>query len=341
MEKRNLLERGNQLEMLDEFDELLEMGELVDWERFRPVLEEVFGTRTGGPGRPSRDPMVMFRAILLGVMNSLSDRRLQFLLLDRTTFKRFVGLESLDQVPDRKTLWKYRNQLAEAGVVEELFDLFKEQLLEHGREFKSGTLVDSSMVDVPRQRNSREENAEVKEGRVPKDWEGNVNRLRQKDVDARWTKKNGVSYYGCKNHVSVDRETKLIDAWLTTAASVHDSRMLRSLLPAFPSGGPRVWADSAYRSEEMVKWLRGRGFRPRICFKGNRGKSLTSRQVRLNRAYSRKHCRVEHVFGSMHTEMPEMVMRCIGRVRANAWIGLRNLCYNMKRFGTLERQAVS
>ena len=195
MEKRNLLERENQLELLDEFDDLLERSKLVDWERFRPTLERVFSTsRTVVLGRPAWAPMIMFRAMLLGVMNLMSDRRLQFYLLDRISYKRFVGLASLDPVPDQKTLWKYRNQLAEAGLVAELFARFKEQLLEHGREFKSGTLVDSSMIAVSRQRNSREENAEVKECRVPKDWEGNVNKLRQKDVDARWTKKNGVRY---------------------------------------------------------------------------------------------------------------------------------------------------
>ena len=99
--------------------------------------------------------------------------------------------------------------MAEAGVVEELIELFKEQLLEHDHEFKSGHLVVSSMVDVPRQRNSWEENAEVKESRV----------------------------------------LKLIDAWPTTAVSVLDRRMLRSLLWGFPSGDLQVWS-----TVRLVPW---------------------------------------------------------------------------------------
>jgi len=77
------------------------MKDVVDWGRFKPFLEEVFGPhRRGGRGRPSWDQMIMFRALLLGVMYSLSDRQLQLMFLDRTSFKQFVGLQSKDQVLD-------------------------------------------------------------------------------------------------------------------------------------------------------------------------------------------------------------------------------------------------
>ena len=94
--------------------------------------------------------------------------------------------------------------------------------------------------------------------------------------------------------------------------------------------------DDLLRMCEVVEWER---FQAPHLFQG--GGALTSRQVRLKRTYSGKRCRTEHDFGSMHTEMPEMVMRCIGSVRRHAWIGLRSLSYNMKRFGALERQTVS
>ena len=119
-----MFERESQQEALQEFDALARIKELVDWEAFRPRLEQVFGT--GGAtrrrrGRPSWDALVMFRALLLGVMHGLSDHQLQYMLLDRRSFKQFAGLVSEDQVPDQKTLWKYRDLLSKSGGLDELF----------------------------------------------------------------------------------------------------------------------------------------------------------------------------------------------------------------------------
>ena len=207
----------------------------------------------------------------------------------------------------------------------------------HGYELTSGQIVDSSIVEVPRQRNSREDNKTVKSDEVPAAWQDNPNNLRQKDTEARWTKKRNQTYYGYKNHILADRETKFIEAWEVTATSTHDSQVFEELLADQPEGDPQVWADSAYRSEDTVKALRKRGYRPRINHKATRAKSLSRRQDELNRAYSSVRCRVEHVFGSMTNEMPERHMRCIGMARARTWVGLRNLRYNMKRLSYLQQ----
>ena len=343
MEKRHLFERELQQEALQEFDALARIKELVDWEAFRPRLEQVFGT--GGAsrrrGRPCWDALVMFRALLLGVMHGLSDHQLQYMLLDRRSFKQFAGLVSEDQVPDQKTLWKYRDLLSKCGGLEELFLRFKDQLLERGYRLNSGQIVDSSIVSIPVQRNSREDNATIKAGGVPEDWQAKANKLRQKDVNARWTKKGSKNYYGYKNHITADRETKFIVDSCVTPASTHDSQMLFEVLTEDPAGDRQVWADSAYRSEEAIQQLRQSGYKPRINHKGTRAKSLSGRQKQVNCAYSKVRARVEHVFGTMRNEMPERHMRCIGLVRAQTWIGLRNLCYNMKRLSYLEPSATA
>ena len=168
-----------------------------------------------------------------------------------------------------------------------------------------------------------------------------ANKLRQKDVDARWTKKGSKNYYGYKNHIAADRETKFIVDCCVTPASTHDSQMLFEVLSEEPAGDRQVWADSAYRSEEAIQQLRQSGYKPRINHKGTRKKSLSYRQKQVNCAYSKVRARVEHVFGTMRNEMPERHMRCIGLVRAQTWIGLRNLCYNMKRLSYLEPSAAA
>ncbi len=107
--------------------------------------------------------------------------------------------------------------------------VFKEPLAGHGYALPTGTLVASSLVQCHRQRNTREENALVKGGDVPADWEENPVKLRPKDVDARWVKKNGVRYFGYKNHIAVDRETKFITNWAMTSANVHDSQVFETV----------------------------------------------------------------------------------------------------------------
>ncbi len=172
---------------------------------------------------------------------------------------------------------------------------------------------------------------------VPHQWKDDPGKLRQKDTDARWFRKNGVNHYGYKYHVSVDRENRLITNWDVTSAKVHDSRVLGELLAPSPRGDPQVFADSAHRSKETVAGLRKRGYKPRINFKGYGGKPLTPRQTALNHSHSRIRCRVEHVFGAIGNGMNARHMNCIGLKRSRVWIGPVNLCYYMKRFDYLVR----
>jgi len=85
-------------------------------------------------------------------------------------------------------------------------------------------------VHVPKQRNRREENEKIKAGGIPAGWP--KNKKRQKDTVARWTKKNGKSFYGYKNHMTVDVKHKLIRGYGVTDAAVHDSNVFEWLLKA-------------------------------------------------------------------------------------------------------------
>ena len=185
-------------------------------------------------------------------------------------------------------------------------------------------------MEVPRQRNSRVENEAIKGGDVP-DWP--EAKRRQKDVDARWTKKNGKSFFGYKNHVSVDVKHKLIRAFSVTAASVHDSRVCEELLRENTSRD--VWMDSAYGSAERRQALSAGGYRAHIQRKGQRDHPLSEWEKQGNRTRARIRSRVEHVFGAQVMRAGRMFVRTIGLVRATVKIGLMNLAYNMDRLGFL------
>ena len=323
--------RGRHLAIIDE---------LVPWEDFRPVLETVWRKpkreRKSTAGRKPWDAVLMFKAVVLGALYNLSDEVLEHEIGDRLTFMRFLGLGLQDRTPDATTVWQYRERLAKAGIVEELFDKFDSFLRARGYQAKGGQIVDASIVEVPRQGNSKGENAEIKAGEIPKGWaEGSSNRLAQKDLDARWTKKGGMSYYGYKNHVSTDRRYKLVRCYAVTDASVHDSQVIEKILDP-DNTAATVWADKAYRSEEIEEMLEELGYKSMIMRKGSRSKKLTKREKQGNGTKAKVRARVEHVFGAQANDMGGTMLRSIGAMRARTHIGLRNLAYNMRRLTHLE-----
>ena len=320
-------------------DPLVKINDVVPWETFRARLEAAWRRppeeRKSTAGRKPWDAVVMFKAIVLCELYNLSDDQVEYQLRDRLSFMRFLGLGLEDGVPDAKTVWLYRDVLAQEGVIEELFDEFDGYLKERGYLAMGGQIIDASIVPVPKQRNTREENAKIKEGGTPEDWENQPAKRCQKDTDARWTKKHGKSHYGYKNHVNVDRRHKLVRRYKVTDAAVHDSQVVDDILDA-DNTASGVWADSAYRSVEIEAKLEEKGLKSRIHRKGHRGKPLSEREKRGNKTRSKVRARVEHVFGAQSNDMGGTLVRGIGLVRARARIGLKNLVYNMRRLVQLE-----
>ena len=137
---------------------------------------------------------------------------------------RFLNLTIADDIPDSKTIWNFTEKLKDLSLVKELFDLFTKELNRLGLIVNEGKIIDASFVESPRQRNSREENKHIKEiGSSPEQWEEKPNKKGQKDIDAKWTKKNNQNYFGYKDHAKVDDKSKLIEDYMVTDASVHKS----------------------------------------------------------------------------------------------------------------------
>jgi len=224
---------------------------------------------------------------------------------------------------------------------EQLFDTFTAHLREQGLILNQGSIIDASFVDVPRQRNSREENETIKTGGIPEEWktEENAHKIAQKDTDARWTKKNGERHFGYKDHVKVDEKSKIITKYAVTDASVHDSQETEPLVDDSDKGKP-LYADSAYAGAPIAKALEDKGAENKIHERAYRNKPLTDEQKERNREKSKVRVRVEHVFGFTENSLGGSLIRSIGESRSAGIIGLINLTYNMFRFEQLQRFAV-
>ena len=250
----------------------------------------------------------------------------------------FLDLHASDLVPDAKTIWLFAEELKNLGLEQDLFDRFQDELERQGFSAKSGIIVDGSFVEVPRQRNTKEENAQIKQGEIPESLSSNPHVLSQKDTDAEWAKKGDEVHFGYKDHVAIDDEYKLIRGYGITGAATHDSEPCLDIMPKEPAyPDQEAFGDSAYKSKEIDAKLSERGFVPEICEKGYRNHPLTEAQKESNKVKSSVRCREEHVFGEMKMRMGNEVLRSIGFARARFWIGMRNLVYNMSRLVSLKR----
>mgnify|MGYP002626907890 CR=1 FL=1 len=326
--------RLNRLSVLG--DRLPRLNEVIDWESFRPELLKVFPPAPEERGgRPRYDLILMFKILILQRLYNLSDEQAEYQITDRMSFMRFLNLDLKSRVPDAKTIWAFREKLVKAEDGEKFFDIFLEKLEKSGFITKCGSIVDATFVEVPRQRNTPEENAAIKEGRVPEEWESEENKHKkaQKDTDARWTKKGNASYYGYKNHVKVDADSKLIVKSETTSANVHDSQAISHLVD---ESDKVLYADSAYDGNTIAGQLPPT-VETRIHERAHRGHPLTEEQKASNREKSKVRVRIEHVFAAMTMSFHGLTLRCIGKARAKFNIALLNLTYNMYRYESLCR----
>ena len=325
-----------------EFDPpLSKLDKVINWELFRDTIENTLYVKPkGAGGRPPYDKLLMFKILILQKYYNLSDEQAEFQINDRTSFKQFLGLELGDNIPDEKTIWLFKNQLADHNLSEKLFDLFTKQLMNQGIVAKEGSLIDATFVDVPRQRNSREENAYIKKGSIPtsfgkKDKNSNYSKLSQKDTDARWMTKSGERHFGYKDHINADAKTKLITKYSVSSASPHDSTEIENIVDETDSS---LHADSAYRSEKIETYLKGINCDSFIHEKGYRDNPLTESQKESNKKKSKIRARVEHVFGFMTNSMNNaLYMKSVGIKRIKSSIGFLNLTYNMFRYEQLVR----
>jgi transposase, IS5 family len=313
-------------------DPLERLNNCIDFEIFRETLNGIYQKpeQKSKAGAKPFDYVLMFKIVIVQRLYNLSDEQMEYQLNDRMSFKRFVGLDFSHRVPDCNTIWNFKQVLAPNDNGRKLFDRFYTVLEEKQLIVSEGKMVDASFHEVPRQRNSREENQTIKEGGIPDSFNQNKNSLIHKDTDARWTKKNNETFYGYKNHIKADTGSKLIDDYVVTPANTHDSQGLAGLIDEADKGQP-LYADSAYASEEIEGMVSKVAMINQIHEKGYRKNPLTQNQKESNRQKSKIRARVEHIFGFIETTMKGTLIRTIGMARAKMNIGLTNLTYNLCR----------
>lgn len=327
---KSMFDEDNKLYQIDKLgDPLIQLNRQIQWESFREAIESCFPTYEASKGgRPNFDRLIMFKILILQRYYDLSDDSIEYQINDRLTFMRFLGLGLGDKVPDAKTIWLFREHLMESGKLDELFVLFSKSLQRKGLVINKGVIMDATITEAKVQRNSREENRQIKSGTEPGEWD--ENKRRQKDIDADWTEKGGKKYFGYKNHVTVDKDTKLITNFEVTPASVTDREIGEEFIDEMEEA-EEIYADKGYPSKRIDEKLAERAITNNIMEKGSKNVKLSREAEARNRARAKVRCRIEHVFGYIKRGHKKYLIMSVGLARATAQITLMNLVYNMSR----------
>ena len=355
MRQRGFFDVDERLKRVSDLGDPLEaMAAVIDFEKFRPPLDEALNRSDGSKGgRPAFDPVLMFKVVILQALNDLSDERAEFLITDRLSFMRFLGLGLGDKAPDRNTIWTFREALKKAGAIDALFAAFEREITASGYRATHGQIVDASLIAAPKQRLTDEEKAAIKDGKSADEIWSNPKKAAQKDTDARWTIKYSkkkddapkgqvdiaIPAFGYKSHIMTDRAHGFIRAFKVTDAARHDGAQLKDLVRGdlLATG---VWADTAYRSKANEQWLVRHGLFSHIHRRKPKGRPMPENIRRGNATRSKVRSLVEHVFADQKHRMAIKV-RTIGLARARIKIGLANIAYNMRRFVFHRRQAAA
>ncbi len=110
-----------------------EMVRMIDFEAFRPLLEEALAYSDGAKGgRLPYDPVAMFKVMILAAQNNVSDARMEFLIRERLSWLRFLDFDLGKAAPDENTIRQFRERLTGAGAIRRLFEGFDRPLRRAG-----------------------------------------------------------------------------------------------------------------------------------------------------------------------------------------------------------------
>jgi IS5 family transposase len=289
-----------------------QLDQTIPWQKLAAPISATYDNDGEQGGRPNVAVVVMLKMVMLQKWFSLSDEAMEGMLLDRISFRRFVGLSMHDGTVDATTLVKFRNRLRAHELMSVLFDMVVTHLRNAGLIVQEGTLVDATIIEAPK-------------GRTTDDGLGHT-----KDKAASYTKKHGKTHHGYKAHIATDAKGMITD-YVYDTAKVHDSQHIDQLIEGETSGGA-VFADSAYMNKDRKARLQRKGVFCGIIERRVRGQAeLTDEQKAHNRLCASFRAYVEHPFAWMKNAGELLRTRYRGLARNAIDFALNTMAYNFKR----------
>jgi IS5 family transposase len=289
-------------------DPLTGISDRIDFEKIRPILSDLYENDTEKGGRPNYDPILMVKILLLQQWYNLSDPQVVREIRDRISFLNFLGYP--EKLPDRNTIWYFRERLSKTGKDRLVFNEIRDQIMAKRIRIKKGNMQDASFIEADK-------------GEYGKPRGDDANTRRSKDGSS--ATKNNEHHFGYKAHTLVN-EIKIIEKLSVTPANVHDSQIDLSL------PGIICYRDKGYFGSDC-KGVNG------TMDRSVRGHSLPMKSIRRNLRISRIRSMVEHpyAFFKRMFRFGHVMVTTVQRVRVKTYFTA--ICYNLVRSRFLDRTA--
>ena len=334
------------------------LDKIIDWESLRPVIETTLYPMIEGEeyrkqgGRPYKDVVMMFKILILAKLTAKTIEGIALALAHIAYMRKFVGIgmPTTRTIPHWNTIYKFCRNLTKSNLAEKIFhtslaeiDKVTKQIMDReenkDRKFCKRMIIDSCIIETQRPNFTDVEYQMIKSGILPI-WM-NRNNLPYYDINARYTKKRETSYFGYKNHILVDAETKIIRQHITTSAEVHDKNIFLNFLYPYTEQEYSIYADSAYAAVEHKKELRRQKIGYKILKRAYKNRPLSTNDKEDNKLMSQTRAKVEHAFGFMHNSLHKTVFRAKSTAYINVELMLLNLTYNSCRLEQLLRLGIN
>ena len=309
----------------------------INWEALRPQLTGLYKRESShAGGQEPLDPLIMFKAILLGQWHSLSDPKLEEALHVRIDFMQFCGLTMSDAVPDGTTLCRFRNRLIHANKLDQLLGSINAQLQQQNLMLKAatGAVIDATLIESAAR--------PTKSITVETDQDGHAitfddgsnpgvscTEKTSVDGDATWVKKGKKSHYGYRSYVTAESTEGFVCGVHTAPANESETNHFIPAIDKAHIDPTRVYADKGYASAKNRTHLRQRKIKSAIMHKAQRNKPLSERQIQANKLISRRRYIIEQCFGTAKRLFGMARASYISTTKVNAQVIMKGICMNL------------
>ena len=241
---------------------LLDLQQVVDFEQFRPIIEEPYSE---GMGRPT-NPVILFKVVFLQFVADLSDRKIEEAVNYNLLYKYFAGLAADEEAPDHSTVSRFRKQLGSDRFMK-IFNMIVQQARASGVVSDRLRLVDATHIHArvdlfAPQKNTRKNKRKGGKGKPPK-LPGSP------DPDAAFGHKTpDKGFYGYKAHVGTDADSSIITDLRVTPGNYDDGTELPWLIHEHPPEA--LTADKGYDYRNNHNHCKKLGIKDAIIRKGNK-----------------------------------------------------------------------
>jgi len=224
-------------------------------------------------GRPKTEIELLLKIYFLQQWYNLGDPTVEAEIYDSIAFRRFLGIDLIENIPDESTICRFRHFLESKRLPEKFFRRTAGILEAKGLILRRGTIVDATIVQASGSTKNKE---------------------RKRDPEMSSTRKNNNYHFGMKEHIGTDAESGLIHTIEATTAKVADINKLEDCLHGYEQ---IVCGDKAYGTKARKRQMRAEGKTYLITDKATTRRKLSNSQRKHNRQKSSVRSKVEHPFG--------------------------------------------